>query len=163
MEVVETVVALVLAMAIMVAGLLLIYPYIRGKQAEQRLEIGKRIAYSIANGIEGVVSSGVGASSTLSVVLPEEIVVVYGNNSVDIVVMSGPKYESNVTLSNLSITYITLEPAGDKIILSIHVKSGWNLTMSGLASSGRQNYVRIDYYFYNATSNVGYIRINWGG
>jgi hypothetical protein len=163
MEVVESVVALVLATAIIVAGLLLIYPYIRGKQAEQRLEIGKRIAYSIANGIEGVVSSGVGASSTLSIVLPEEIVVVYGNNSVDIVVMSGPKYESNVTLSNLSITYITLEPAGDKIILSIHLKSGWNLTMSGLASSGRQNYVTIDYYFYNTTTNVGYIRINWGG
>lgn len=163
MEVVESVVALVLATAIIVAGLMLIYPYIKGKQAEQKLEMGKGIAYSIANAIEGVVASGVGASSTLSIVLPEDVVVVYGNNSIDIVVMGGPKYERGVTLSNLSVTYITLEPSVDKIILSVHLKGGWNLSMTGLASSGRQNYVSIDYYFYNTTSRIGYIRVEWGG
>ena len=163
MEVVESVVSLVLATAIIVAGLMLTYPYIRTRQAEQRLETGKRIAYSIANSIEGVVASGVGASTTLSIVLPDDVVVVYGNNSVDILVMNAPRYESNVTLSNLSITYVTLRPSVDKIILSVYLKRGWNLTMSGLASSGRQNFVTIDYYFYNTTTHIGYIRISWGG
>ncbi len=163
MEVVESVVALVLATAIIVAGLMLTYPYIRTRQAEQRLEAGKRIAYSLANSIEGVVASGVGASLTLSIVLPDDIVVIYGNNSVNVVVMNPPRYERNVTLSNLSITYVTLQPTTNKIILSVYLKRGWNLTMTGLASSGRQNYVTIDYYFYNTTSHVGYIRINWGG
>ncbi|RLE83382.1 MAG: hypothetical protein DRJ41_04950 [Thermoprotei archaeon] len=162
-EVVESVVALVLATAIIIASLMLIYPYIKARQAEQRLEIGKRIAYSIANTVEGVVASGVGASSTISIVLPKDIVIVYGNNSVDVVVMNAPRYEGNLTLANLSITYITLNPHGTEIIISVHLKSGWRLSMSGLASSGQENQLLIEYQSYNATTNVGIIRLQWGG
>lgn len=163
MEVVETVVALVLATAIIVASMMMIYPYIRARQAEQRLELGKRIAYSIANSIEGLIASGVGASSTLTIMIPHDIMILQGNNSIDIIVSNAPKYEANVTLANLSITYIHLQPRVTDIILSVRLKPGWNLTVAGLASSGYENHLLIEYYSYNASTNTGYIRLTWGG
>ncbi|RLG52863.1 MAG: hypothetical protein DRO00_04945 [Thermoproteota archaeon] len=163
MEVVESVVALVLAAAIIAASLFLIYPFIRRQQAEQRLELGKRIAYDIANAIEEVVASGVGTSITLSISLPEEIIALSGNNSINILVTNSPIYEQGVVLVNFSVTYVSVEPRVADTLLSVRLRSGWNLTVSGLASSGRENTLLIEYSSYNATSRVGYIRAVWGG
>ena len=163
MEVVESVVALVLAAAIIAASLFLIYPYIRRQQVEQRLELGKRIAYEIANAIEEVVASGVGTSITLTIPLPEEIIALSGNNSIDIIVVDSPIYEKEVILVNFSVTYVAVRPKVTDTIFSVCLRNEWNLTVSGLASSGRENTLLIEYSSYNATSSTGYIRAEWGG
>ena len=162
MEALESAIALMLSAAVIVAGLMLIYPYIKGKEAEQRLIAARRIAFSIRDAIESVIASGVGSSTSLRLYFPEDVVAVAGNNSLEILAY-GVGYGGNLTLSNSSLTLVVLEPRVDRVAIVVKMKEGWNLSVSGISSSGVENVALITYEFYNASEGIGYIKLEWRG
>jgi type II secretory pathway pseudopilin PulG len=149
----------VLALIIVAAAFSFMYPYVQSAGARQKFDAVLRAAIAISNAIDNVVQAGVNSSTTVSISLPDNVVVKVVNpsgnynGSVVFTVYGGPPYQGIVIIYNSSLSHVCIVPKGTYLEVQVNTsiagenpRGKWNITSEGGTSrAGQQNIVRIDY------------------
>ncbi len=136
---------LLLGVIVLATAYQLILPYMREREARQRLDVTLKDAITLANAIEGVVVSGPGSESSLYLNIPDHVTPAFEPNATTFLCDACPVWEGVSVEFEGEVVEVRIEPRGTATAVVVNSTGEWRLENGGLAYANSVNLVTVSY------------------